>query len=112
MWWRRVAGAVAAAVLSVGMASAEVVQVKYQGAVDLVHFNCDTITRSSFIQRVCYDEQNRYMLISLNGTYYGYCGIPITEVASLRAAPSMGQYFNAHIKGRYDCRVTPPPTYR
>ena len=38
-----------------------------------------TITRSSFIDRVCYDGRNAYMLIELNGTWYHYCeidGIP------------------------------------
>jgi hypothetical protein len=97
--------------LSFSVARAEVVQVKYRGLVDLAPFKCETITRSSFIQRVCYDEAKRYMLINLNGTWYHYCGIDGRTVASLNAAPSMGQYYNANIKGRFDCRVTPPPTY-
>jgi hypothetical protein len=57
------------------VASAESVYVKYRGQVDLKPFDCLDVTRSSFIQRVCYDRTNEYMLISLNGTYYHYCEI-------------------------------------
>jgi hypothetical protein len=37
--------------------------VKYRGTVDLAPFACEDITRSSFIERVCYDSKNTYMLI-------------------------------------------------
>jgi hypothetical protein len=47
-------------------AHAETVEVKYRGSVDLTPFACDTVTRSSFVQRVCYDEKNAYMLINLS----------------------------------------------
>jgi hypothetical protein len=50
----------------------ETVDVKYRGPVDLTPFACDSIERSSFIQRVCYDHENAYMIVSLNGTYYHY----------------------------------------
>jgi hypothetical protein len=51
------------------LACAETVDVKYRGPVDLVPFTCQNITRSSFINRVCYDESESYMLIELDGTY-------------------------------------------
>ena len=50
----------------------EVVTVKYRGPVSLAPFKCDAITRSSFIERVCYDASNSYMLIDLNGAWYHY----------------------------------------
>jgi hypothetical protein len=56
--------------------NAETVDVKYRGPVDLKTFECRDIDRSSFIQRVCYDKGQSYMLISLNGTYYHYCELP------------------------------------
>jgi hypothetical protein len=94
-----------------GLAYAESVNVKYRGIVDLAPFTCETITRSSFIERVCYDQQNTYMLIELNGTWYHYCEIDTDTVSSLLAAESMGRYYNASIKGRFDCRTHRVPDY-
>jgi hypothetical protein len=49
-------------------ARAESVAVKYRGVVDLKPFACTETPRSSFIQRVCYDKAQSYMLIDLRGT--------------------------------------------
>jgi hypothetical protein len=93
-------------------AGAETVDVKYRaGQVDLKAFDCVYITRSSFIRRVCYDQTNEYMLINLNGTYYHYCEIDADTVAALKTADSMGRYFNAEVKGHFDCRTNRVPTY-
>ena len=54
-------------------ARSETVDVKYRGPVDLKTFECRDVNRSSFIQRVCYDKAQSYMVISLKGTYYHYC---------------------------------------
>jgi hypothetical protein len=91
--------------------SAEVVTVKYRGPVSLAPFKCDPITRSSFIERVCYDTANSYMLIDLSGTWYHYCEIDASTVSSLMAAESMGRFYNASIKGRFDCRTHHIPEY-
>ena len=93
-------------------ARAESVYVKYRGEVDLKSFDCTDITRSSFINRVCYDEPNEYMLINLNGTYYHYCEIDAGSVSSLLNAPSMGAFYNANIKGNFDCRKNRMPEYQ
>ena len=97
-------------------ARAETVDVKYRGIVDLKPFVCTDITRSSFIQRVCYDKAQSYMLIDLRGTYYHYCELPAAILEAFMAAPSMGQFFNQNIKGSgsdgpYDCRTHRIPTY-
>lgn len=92
-------------------ANAETVFVKYRGSVDLAPFQCEPVTRSSFIQRVCYDRHERYMLISLNGTYYHYCQIGEETVSGLMSADSMGRYYNRYIKGNFDCRVNAMPSY-
>jgi KTSC domain len=92
-------------------AIAESVVVKYRGEVDLAPFQCTTVNRSSFVNRVCYDEGNQYMLIQLGPTYYHYCGIDHATVSALLNAESVGRFYNASIKGRFDCRVTPPPKY-
>jgi KTSC domain len=90
---------------------AESVYVKYRGEVDLRFFDCTDIARSSFIRTVCYDRRNEYMLISLNGTFYHYCEIDAGTVSSLLSAPSMGRFYNANIKGQFDCRVHRVPEY-
>src|SRR5262249_11423304 len=93
-------------------AQAEVVFVKYRGPVDLAPFQCESVTRSSLVRRVCYDQQEQYMIINLNGTYHHYCEIGPTVVANLLRAESMGRYYNAAIKGNFDCRVYRVPPYK
>ena len=97
-------------------AFAETVSVKYRGPVDLKPFACETVTKSSFINRVCYDATNRYMVILLKDTYYHYCELPKSTLDALMAAPSLGTYYNANIKGTgkdgpYDCRTHRVPQY-
>lgn len=97
-------------------ANAETVDVKYRGSVDLKPFSCQDITRSSFINRLCYDAKNQYMIIQLRSTYYHYCEIPKSIITAFLDAPSMGRYYNANIKGTgsdgpYDCRTHRVPKY-
>jgi hypothetical protein len=90
------------------IAQAESVFVKYRGEVDLKPFECTATARSSFINRVCYDHRNDYMLISLNGTFYHYCEIPTGTVSSLLNAPSMGRPVSRAISiaGCFECPNT------
>jgi hypothetical protein len=93
-------------------AIAESVIVKYRGLVDLSPFKCDEVSRSSFIHRVCYDAANQYMIILLQSTYYHYCEIDPATVGALMEAPSMGQFYNARIRGApFDCRTHKVPQY-
>jgi hypothetical protein len=97
-------------------ADAETVDVKYRGVVDLKPFSCTDTPRSSFIQRVCYDKAQSYMLISLRGTYYHYCELPAATFDAFVAAPSMGQFYNRSVKGSgsdgpFDCRTHKVPQY-
>ncbi len=92
-------------------ASAESVYVKYRGAVDLTPFVCAWIQRSSFINRLCYDPNEQYVVILLKSTYYHYCGVPGSVVSKWTTASSMGRFYNAYIKSRYDCRVNYMPAY-
>ena len=94
----------------------ETVDVKYRGPVDLKTFECRDANRSSFIQRVCYDRAQSYMLISLKGSYYHHCELPSATLEGLMGAPSMGQFFNQNIKGTgsdgpFDCRTHRIPKY-
>jgi len=92
-------------------ASAESVFVKYRGPVDLASFTCEWIERSSLVKRLCYDAEQEYVIVNLTGTYYHYCEVPANVVADWRAAGSMGQFYNAAVKGRYDCRFLRMPAY-
>jgi hypothetical protein len=87
---------------------AESVDVRYRGPVNLKSFDCQDITRSSLIERVCYDEANRHMVVRRNAVHDQYCELPKDVVVAFLNAPSMGQYFNANIAGTaksgpYDC---------
>ncbi len=78
--------------------------------VDLKPFAC-TNSVSSFVQRVRYDQRNHYMLIDLSGSFYYYCAIDGGTVSALLNADSNGRrFFNAAIKGRFDCRMGGMPT--
>lgn len=114
---RRDAFALSAVVVALLSASArsETVDVKYRGPVDLKPFVC-TNTKSSFVNRVCYDKANTYMLILLNRTWYHYCEIDGGTVSALIGAASVGRYYNANIKshgsdGPFDCRTHKVPKY-
>ena len=105
----------AACLYAAGVRS-ETVDVKYRAPVDLKTFVCTDTPRSSFIQRVCYDKGQSYMLINLRGTFYHYCELPVATYDALMAAPSLGQFYNQTIKGTgkdgpYDCRTHRIPKY-
>ena len=106
------AGLFGALLLSVATARAEIVFVKYRGPVDLRHFNCTEVNRSSLVHRVCFDSRESYMLINLRGVYYHYCGIDAGTVTGLMNAESMGRYYNQRIRGQFDCRINHVPTYK
>lgn len=91
--------------------AAETVMVKYRGPVDLAPFNCEWVSRSSVVNRLCYDAKEKYVVVNLTGTYYHYCEVPANVVSAWRQADSMGRYYNAVMKGKYDCRVFRVPPY-
>ena len=108
---RGLATALALLLLTLGSAGAETVCVKYRSCLDLAPFDCTNTQQSSFVRRVCYDANNSYMLIQLNAVWYHYCGIDSGTVSNLLSAPSVGRYYDQAIKGRFDCRLAPPPQY-
>lgn len=87
--------------LSIGRArSDEQLCPKYGACVPASAFECQDITRSSLIQRVCYSAEKQYMIVKLGdkGTDYHYCSIPADVVAAFLAAESMGRFYNQNIK--------------
>ena len=100
-------------------ASAEVVNVKYGGSVNLVTFACTDVSRSSFVTRVCYDRAKSYMVVGLKDTYYHHCAIDSGTVDRFLNSELMGRFYNASIRskpdgthGPFDCRDHPVPSYR
>jgi hypothetical protein len=94
----------------------ETVDVRDRGTVDLATFECRDVTRSSLIQRVCYDGAQSTMIIAVKGVYDQYCDLPAATFDGLMAAPSMGQFFNRNIRGSgpdspFDCRTHRRPGY-
>ena len=90
--------------------AAEIVDVKDRGAVDLKSFDCQDITRSSVISRVCYDTGSRRMLVQRHAAYLQYCDLPKDTLDAFLSAPSMGRFFKANIEGGdgsapYACRT-------
>jgi hypothetical protein len=76
---------------------AEIVDVRDRGPVDLAPFNCQDVIRSSIISRVCYDTEDRRMLVQRHSAYHQYCDVPKGTVDALLNAPSMGHYFATNI---------------
>jgi hypothetical protein len=64
---------------------------------------CEAVERSSFVNAVCYDERARRLSMQLGARWYRYCGVPPATVQQLLAARSIGSYFQAQIRGRYEC---------
>ena len=97
------------ALVSTATVNAETVYVKYQGPVSLDRFQC-TYTSSSFVHRICYRAERRYLVVLLNRTYYHYCMMPKSIVEQWLSVKSKGRFYNAYIKGNYDCRLGGIPT--
>lgn len=95
-----------------GIASAERVYVKARGEVDLAPFKCESVARSANVKRICYDEREAYVLVSLKGIWYHFCGVPPATVSSWKKAASKGRYYNDTIRGNFDCSASPAPVYR
>lgn len=90
------------------------VSVKYRtGEVDVANpcFEPYTPLSSSFVRESWYDKSNSYMIINLSGTYYHYCGMPVSTWEDFKSADSAGTFYNGYIKGNYDCRQNYVPSY-
>lgn len=90
------------------------VAVKYRSdQVDVAAPNFEWIgpIKSSVVDSAWYDEINQYMVIVLKGTAYHYCAFDAGTWRQFSIAPSLGSFYNKHIRGRFDCRLFPVPSY-
>lgn len=91
----------------------ETIETGERRPVDLGSFECRDITRSTVLQRVCYDRAQQDLIVAINGRYDRFCDVPAETVERLLNAWSMGQFFNQNIRreiagDRYDCRTRQP----
>jgi hypothetical protein len=96
--------AFAALILFGTSAVAEEIDIRLRGRLSLDDFDCSAI-QASLIRRVCYDDENRHMLIQLGSVWYHYCDVPDEIVTGLLEAESASRYFNAKVRGRFGCRT-------
>jgi hypothetical protein len=85
------------AVLCTSPVTIETVEVRGRGTVDLAPFACIDTPRSTVVQRVCYDEGRRHLLVNVSGAYSEYCRLPAPTFDAFVAAPSVGQFFRQRI---------------
>lgn len=101
-----------ALLLVASIAQAERVYVKARGEVELAPFRCDTFSRSPNVNRICYDEKEKYVLVSVKGIWYHYCEVPPATVSAWKKASSKGRFYNDNVRANFDCSVTSAPAYR
>jgi len=90
------------------------VTVKYRpDEVDVAAPNFEWIgpTKSSVVDSAWYAEINQYMVIVLRGIGYHYCALDAGTWRQFSEAPSLGSFYQKYIRGRFDCRLFPVPTY-
>jgi hypothetical protein len=106
--------ATALAVLWTAPVITEKVDVRDRGAIDLAPFACTNTPRSSMVQRVCYDEARRYLLVSVGGSYRDYCELSSATYNACVAAPSMGRFYKENLAASgndapFNCRADRVP---
>jgi len=77
-----------------------------RGEIDRAPFACTDTPRSTVVQRICYDEARRHLLVKAGGAYSQYCRLPPATFEAFIVAPSMGQYFRQQIAPaatQFDC---------
>jgi hypothetical protein len=82
----------------------EAAEAEYKGPHNLSSYDCHTITRSSFINRVCYKKSDKHLLVQLQQTYFEHCQVDPLTVQNFLSAPSMGRFYNSNLKRSFKCR--------
>ena len=92
----------------------QLLTIKYRATpvdVDKPYFEHLDTSESSFVEGAWYDAKQKYMVINLKGTNYHYCGLDGKTWDAFKKASSFGTAYNQSIKGNFDCRVYPVPSY-
>jgi len=70
---------------------------------NLRDFECASDTRSSFLNQLCYDQQQKTAVVSMNETHHKHCQVPVHIIGSWILSDSMGRFYFNRVKGRFDC---------
>jgi hypothetical protein len=63
---------------------------------------------SSLLEAAAYHEQIALLEVAFrSGAFYRYFGVPASTYHELLRSESKGQYFNAHIRNRFDYAKMP-----
>jgi hypothetical protein len=89
------------------------IYVKYRGGVNVYneHFQKLSLQESSLVKSMYYDRTNKYLLVRIRETYYHYCSIPSRTIEQWIESASLERYYRTYIRGNYDCRINPIPSY-
>ena len=91
--------------------ASDIANVKYRGDVSLETFECPQLKHSSFVKKICYDQDEEYLIVRLNDIFYHYCEMPEFTFNEWINSESLGKFYNLHVKGNYDCRLNYMPSY-
>ena len=95
-------------------AAEQILHIKYRTTtvdVDRPYFEYLDTSKSSWVRGAWYDSANKYMVINLKGTNYHYCGLSERTWNLFKGAASFGSTYVSAIKGNFDCRINPVPSY-
>lgn len=89
------------------------VNIKYrEDKVNISASNFEPLDKSdTTVKGAWYDSVNEYLVIKLGSTYYHYCGMPNGTWSGLKSSASLDEYYQQDIKGNFDCRENPAPSY-
>ena len=96
------------ALLYASPVTTETVNIRGRGEVDLAPFACTDTPRSTVVQRICYDEAQRRLLVAAGGSYFEYCRLLAATFEAFVVAPSMGQFYRriATASAQFACDAT------
>jgi len=101
------------AIFSSSSSSSGYVSIKYRDdKVNVSASNFEPLDKSdSTVKGAWYDSGNEYMVIKLGSIYYHYCGMPSNVWSGFKSSASLDEYYQQDIKGNFDCREHPVPSY-
>ena len=77
---------------------AEEVEVKGRGTVDLEDFVCAVPRKQSMLNRFCYDEVARFLIVEINSNWYQHCGVSQKALYGLILTETVSSYYNTRIR--------------
>lgn len=80
------------------------------GSPDFERMSADELD-SGFVNGACYDLTNELLVLKLRDTWYHYYNVPERVWQGFKEADAKGEFYNANIRGVYDCQTHPVVSY-